>query len=51
MIEKDVFLFLDPKAGEFYIENVLRGKSAENRVKRLPAEQLEMGASESAKTL
>ncbi|TEB39258.1 mitochondrial Lipoyl synthase [Coprinellus micaceus] len=39
------------KAGEFYIENVLRGKSAENRVKRLPAEQLEMGASESAKTL
>ena len=51
MIEKAGFLLLDPQAGEFYIENVLRGKSAENRVKRLPAEQLDAGASESAKAL
>ncbi|KAF6766316.1 mitochondrial Lipoyl synthase [Ephemerocybe angulata] len=36
------------KAGEFYIENVLRGKSAENKVKRLPADHLEAGVSESS---
>ncbi|KAJ2920300.1 hypothetical protein MD484_g15, partial [Candolleomyces efflorescens] len=29
------------KAGEFYIENVLRGKSTERRLKRLPTDQLE----------
>jgi lipoic acid synthetase len=29
------------QAGEFYIENVLRGKSAERRLKRLPTDQLE----------
>ncbi|RXW24730.1 hypothetical protein EST38_g1082 [Candolleomyces aberdarensis] len=29
------------KAGEFYIENVLRGKSAERRLNRLPTGQLE----------
>ncbi len=34
------------KAGEFYIENVLRGKGAEKKAKRLASQEMAAGSTQ-----